>query len=200
MRKIDLGLPIRVPGDREAAYGAGPNSIAVDDEKGIAYVALYNANAIAVVDLNAFGWSPVVGMIPVGYAPSSVVLDANDNALIVANDKGIGTTGFGVAPPPTKTYENSYGKYFGVSYFNTHEDLGTVSIVPIPDSRTLEAYTTRVFQNSHWDLVKNIWSAAGGDKRAKPVVIPERIGDPSKIKHVFLIIRETAPTIRCWAM
>ncbi len=190
VRKIDLGLPIRVPGDREAAYGAGPNSIAVDDEKGIAYVALYNANAIAVVDLNAFGWSPVVGMIPVGYAPSSVVLDANDNALLVANDKGIGTTGFGVAPPPTKTYENSYGKYFGVSYFNTHEDLGTVSIVPIPDSRTLEAYTTQVFQNNHWDLVKNIWSAAGGDKRAKPVVIPERIGDPSKIKHVFLIIRE----------
>ena len=43
-------------------------------------------------------WSPVVGMIPVGYAPSSVVLDAEDNALLVANDKGIGTTGFGVAP------------------------------------------------------------------------------------------------------
>ena len=33
VRKIDLGLPIRVPGDREAAYGAGPNSIAVDDER-----------------------------------------------------------------------------------------------------------------------------------------------------------------------
>ncbi len=53
-RKIDLGLPIRVPGEREAAYGAGPNSIAVDAEKNIAYVALYNANAIAVVDLNAY--------------------------------------------------------------------------------------------------------------------------------------------------
>ena len=44
------------------------------------------------------GWStsasgatnPVLGMIPVAYAPSSVVLDKADNVLIVANDKGIG--------------------------------------------------------------------------------------------------------------
>ena len=103
-------------------------------QKNIAYVALYNANAIAVVDLNDKVWNPVLGMIPVGYAPSSVVLDAADNALLVANDKGIGTTGFGVAPPPTNTAENSYAKYYGVSDFNTHQDLGTVSIVPVPNS------------------------------------------------------------------
>ena len=30
VRTIDLGLPIGVPGDRKPAYGAGPNSIAVD--------------------------------------------------------------------------------------------------------------------------------------------------------------------------
>src|ERR1035441_6602396 len=48
---IDLGLPIGVPGAGQPAYGAAPNSIAVDAEKGIAYVALYNANAIAVVNL-----------------------------------------------------------------------------------------------------------------------------------------------------
>lgn len=114
--KIDLGLPIRVPDERRPAYGAGPNSIAVDAHKKIAYVALYNANAIAVVDLSKYedcdrwgyqgndddhGWDDaVVGMIPVGYAPSSVVFDAADDSLLVANDKGIGTTGFDVAPPP----------------------------------------------------------------------------------------------------
>ncbi len=86
VRKIDLGLPIRVPGERKPAYGAGPNSIAVDDKNNIAYVALYNANAIAVVDLREDAWNPVMGMIPVAYAPSSVVLDAADNALLVAND------------------------------------------------------------------------------------------------------------------
>ena len=78
-----------------------------------------------------------MGMIPVGYAPSSVVLDAADNALLVANDKGIGTTGFAVAPPPTNTAENSYAKYYGVIGFNTHQDLGTVSIVPVPNRSTL---------------------------------------------------------------
>jgi YVTN family beta-propeller protein len=189
-RKIDLGLPIKVPGDKEAAYGAGPNSVAVDNTNNIAYVALYNANAIAVVNLQPYVESPVIGMIPVGYAPSSVVLDAADNSLIVSNDKGLGTTGFGVAPPPTNTAENSYAKYYGVHYFNTHEDLGTVSIVPIPDHKMLAKYTTKVFENNHWDLAENIWAAGGGDKHADPVVIPKRIGDPSKIKHVFLIIRE----------
>ena len=49
--KINLGLPIGVPGEWKPAYGAGPNSIAVDAKNNVAYVALYNANAIAVVDL-----------------------------------------------------------------------------------------------------------------------------------------------------
>ena len=176
--KIDLGLP---------GLGVGPNSIAVDAAHNTAYVALYNANAVAVVDLN-FGL--VVGLIPVGYAPSSVVLDAADGALLVANDKGIGTTGFGVAEPPTKTYENSYAKEFGVYDFNTHQDLGTVSIVPIPNFSTLAAMTQQVVLNNHWDLVENIFSASGGNRFARPVAIPNRIGDPSKIKHVFVVIRE----------
>jgi YVTN family beta-propeller protein len=190
IRKINLGLPIGVPGEGEPAYGAGPNSIAVDAAKHIAYVALYNANAIAVVDLHENVWSPVLGLIPVGYAPSSVVLDTVDNALLVANDKGLGTTGYGVAPPPTNTYENSYAKEFGVTALNTHQDLGTVSIIPVPSFSALWAMTHQVFQNNHWDLFENIWSAAGGDRHARPTAIPNRIGDPSKIKHVFLIIRE----------
>ena len=52
VRTIDLGLPIGVPGEGQPAYGAAPNSIAVDAKKGIAYVALYNANAVAVVNLS----------------------------------------------------------------------------------------------------------------------------------------------------
>ena len=51
-RTINLGLPIGVPGASQPAYGAAPNSIAVDAKNGVAYVALYNANAIAVVNLS----------------------------------------------------------------------------------------------------------------------------------------------------
>jgi YVTN family beta-propeller protein len=176
-RTIDLGLPIGVPGEGKSAYGAAPNSIAVDAKRGIAYVALYNANAIGVVTLNDDARNSVMGMIPVAYAPSSVVLDRANNALIVANDKGIGAR---------YSFETDYG----VSDYNTHQDNGTVSIVPVPDSGTLEAMTRQVLQNNHWDLAQNIQSAAGGNPHAKPVAIPNKIGDPSLIKHVFLIIRE----------
>src|SRR5262249_43125738 len=90
VRTINLALPIGVPGQHEAAYGAAPNSIAVDSQKGIAYVALYNANAVAVVNLNK-STNAMVNLIPIAYAPSSVALDKANGTVIVANDKGIGT-------------------------------------------------------------------------------------------------------------
>jgi len=178
---IDLGLPIGVPGAGQAAYGAAPNSIAADAKSGVAYVALYNANAIAVVDLSGKGnRNPVMGMIPVAYAPSSVVLDTadkNNDVLIVANDKGIGA-------------RNSFETDYGVTNYNTHQDNGTVSIVPVPNNGQLKKMTAQVFENNHWDLTQNINSAAGGNPNATPEAIPANIGDPSPIKHVFLIIRE----------
>jgi YVTN family beta-propeller protein len=176
MRKINLELPIKAPG-QSAAYGAAPTSIAVDSGKGVAYVALYNANAIAVVDLSGGAKKPVLGMIPVAYAPGSVVLDSADNQLIVANDKGVGTL---------YSTETDHG----VTGLNTHQDNGTVSIVPVPSASTLAAMTKQVYQNNHWDLTQNIASAGGGSASAAPVAIPAKIGDPSTIKHVFLIIRE----------
>jgi YVTN family beta-propeller protein len=182
VRTINLGLPIRVPGEKTPAYGAGPNSIAVDATQDLAYVALYNANAVAVVDLDSVPKDAVLGLIPTGYAPSSVVLDNKDQVLIVANDKGIGTTGI----PP----QNSFGTTHGVSGLNTHQDLGTVSIIPLPGVGTLADWTSQVYLNNHWDLARNIRSAAGGNSHVKAVAIPKKIGDPSLIKHIFLIIRE----------
>jgi len=180
VRTINLGLPIGVPGTSQPAYGAAPNSIAVDANNNIAYVALYNANAVAVVNLMPNGSNSVTGMIPVGYAPCSVVLgtdDQNNKVLIVANDKGIGA-------------RYSFETDHGVTGYNTHQDNGTVSIVPVPNSLTLTAMTSQVFQNNHWDLTQNIQSAAGGSAQTTAVALPAKIGDPSLIKHVFLIIRE----------
>lgn len=116
-------------------------------------------------------------MIPVAYAPSSVVFDDASNELLVANDKGIGT-------------RYSFECDYGVCDYNTHQDNGTVSIVHVPDSSKLEAMTKQVFEYNHWDLVQNIKSASGGSPNTKPVALPAKIGDPSLIKHVFLIIRE----------
>ena len=174
-RTINLALPIGVPG-KGPAFGASPNSIAVDAVNGVAYVALYHANAVAVVSLTA-NVNPVLGMIPVAYAPSSVVLNRANNTLIVANDKGIGTR---------LSYECDYG----VCDYNTHQDNGTISIVPVPLPGTLQQMTQQVIYNNHWDLSENIKSASGGNPKTKPVAIPAKIGDPSLIKHVFLIVRE----------
>ena len=188
VRKINLGLPIGVlvgPSSSQAAvsaYGAAPNSIAVDTMNNVAYVALYNANAVAVVDLSAGASKPVKGTIPVGYAPSSVVLDSADSMLLVANDKGIGTTNTDLTDNCTT--------YYGVCGFNSHQDQGTVSIVPIPGSAMLAQDTVQVYQNNHWDLTVNIAGASGGNPNTPPVAIPAKIGDPSLIKHVFVIIRE----------
>ena len=170
---INLALPIGVPG-QGPAWGAAPNSIAVNAKKGVAYVALYNVNAIAVVNLKNFS---VEGMIPTAYAPASVVLDSTDDRLLVANDKGIGT-------------RNSFECDHGVCGYNTHQDNGTVSIIPLPNARTLAKYSQQVFVNNHFDLTQNIQSAAGGNPNAPPVALPTNIGDPSLIKHVFLIVRE----------
>src|SRR5262249_21654981 len=127
IRTINVALPIGVPG-QAPAYGGGPNSIAVDGKNGAAYVALYHAKASAVVNLNDPTKGSVLGMIPVAYAPSSVVLDATQNALLVANDKGIGT-------------RYSFECDYGVCDYNTHQDNGTVSIVAIPNNSTLQAMT-----------------------------------------------------------
>ncbi|MBV9294497.1 MAG: YncE family protein, partial [Acidobacteriaceae bacterium] len=178
VRTLDLGLPIGVPGAGEPTYGAAPNSIAVWEKAHVAYVALYNANAIGVIDLEANAKTTVMGMIPVAYAPSSVVLDEAKRVLIVANDKGIGT-------------RHSFETDYHVSGYNTHQDNGTVSIVPLPGSmEKLDAMTRQVYENNHWDLAENIKSASGGSPDAAPVAIPKKIGDPSLIQHVFLIVRE----------
>lgn len=177
MRTIKVGPPIGVPGQSNRAYGAAPTEIAVDARRGIAYVALYNANAIAVVDLSGGANQPVMGMIPVAFAPGSVKFDKANNQLIVANDKGIGTR---------FSTETDYG----VTGYNTHQDNGTVSIIKVPNASKLASMTRQVYANNHWDLTVNIESAGGGNSSVPPVALPAKIGDPSLIKHVFLIIRE----------
>ena len=199
MRTISVALPL--PGDRDddhgfgndwfaddwfghgdhdgkgkAAFGAQPTSMAVVGS--VAYVSLYTINAIAVVDLSGGADDPVLGYIPTASTPASVAYDATHNQLVVANDKGLGAQSNQV---------NSHGA--GPAY-NTHEDVGTVSLIPLPSSKTLKTMTAQVYQNNHWDLQANIEGASGGNPWERPVAIPKHIGDPSKIKHVFVIVRE----------
>jgi YVTN family beta-propeller protein len=158
------------------AFGAQPTSIAIVGS--VAYVSLYTINAIAVLDLSGGAFNPILGYIPTASTPSSIKYDATHNQLVVSNDKGVGAQAVQVT---------AHGA--GPSY-NTHEDEGTVSLIQLPSFKTLLTMTNQVYQDNHWDLQANISSASGGNPWAPSVAIPRHIGDPSKIKHVFVIVRE----------
>jgi YVTN family beta-propeller protein len=172
VRTINVGVPIA-----GGAFGSGPNSIAVID--GVqAYVTLGQANAIAVVNLRGRDANPVVGYIPTAYFPTSITYDAAHRQLVVANDKGLGAQG-------------SIGSAQGVSSFNTHQDTGVINLIPLPSANQLASFTKQVVDNNHWNVSTNIEVGPQyADSRARAVAVPKHIGEPSLIKHVFLIIKE----------
>lgn len=170
-RTINLAAPIA-----GGVFGAGPNAVAVVG--GQAYVTLGQANAVAVVNLEGRDADPVVGYIPTAYFPTSIAYDAAHKQLVVVDDKGLGARG-------------SVGSAQGVSGFNTHQEQGTVNLIPLPQASQLAQYTGQVIANNHWNLATNIEVGPRYvDKAAKPVAVPRHIGEPSLIKHVFLIIKE----------
>ena len=172
MSTISLALPLNA---NQSRFGAEPTGITVVGS--VAYVTLYTVNAIAVVDLSGGSQNPVLGYIPTGSTPSTIGFDGTHNQLVVSNDKGLGTWG-------------SLGHAHGLEGYNSHQDTGTLNLIPVPTSSQLQALTTQVYLNNHWDLTVNVNSAKGGNGNRAPVAIPAHIGDPSLIKHIFLIVRE----------
>lgn len=171
-RTISLSVPIA-----KGAFGAGPNGVAVTDD-GKAYVTLGQANAVAVVNLQGREANPVVGYIPTAYFPTSITYDKARKQILVADDKGLGSRG------NTTIKEN-------VVAYNTHGDMGVANLIAEPNSTELAKFSKQVFDNNHWNLTTNIEVGKEFiDPHAVPVAVPKHIGEPSLIKHVFLIIKE----------
>lgn len=172
MRTINLNVPIA-----GGVFGSGPNAVAVVGG-GQLYVTLGEANAVAVVNLGGRDTNPVVGYIPTAYFPTGIVYDAPHKQLAVADDKGLGAQG-------------SMGTAQGVSGFNSHQEQGAVNLLPLPTAKQLAGYTKDVIANNHWNLTTNIQVGPEYvDHNARPVAVPRHIGEPSLIRHVFLIIKE----------
>ena len=172
VRTIDLSVPIA-----GGTFGSGPNGVAVTPG-GTAYVTLGQANAVAVIDLQGRDAHPVIGYIPTAYFPTSIAYDGARKQLVVADDKGLGSRG-------STTVKN------GAVGFNTHSDMGVVNLIPEPNAGSLAAFSHRVFENNHWNLTTNIEVGPQFVRaNAAPVAVPRHIGEPSLIKHVFLIIKE----------
>jgi YVTN family beta-propeller protein len=171
-RTIDLSAPIA-----GGTFGSGPNAVTLVDE-GRAFVTLGQSNAVAVVNVAERDSRPVIGYIPTAYFPTSIVYDAAHKQLVIADDKGLGAQG-------------AKGKAYGVTGFNTHQDQGSVNLIPLPNAAELAKDTAQVVDNNHWNLAANIQVGPDYvDAKAQPVAIPKHIGEKSLIKHVFLIIKE----------
>jgi YVTN family beta-propeller protein len=157
-------------------FGASPNAIAFDAKGRTLYVANGTQNAIAVIQFNpSRRKSKLQGLIPVGWFPGAVVHDARRQQLIVANIKGH-------AKDKKKQGDS------GASGYNSHHYFGTLSLVPLPRARELPALSARVWENYRRDQVALALSKPRPNQ--PPRAIPERIGEPSLIKHVVYVIKE----------
>ncbi len=157
-------------------FGASPNALCFTPDGRKLLVANGTQNAIAVVDFKPKKKkSQLKGLIPVGWFPGAMVWDKKHQTLWVANIKGL--------PSQPKKDEKT-----GLVGFNSHQYSGSLSIFSLPRSRELKRLSRQVWSNFHLTRIKE----AGMRPRPtiRPVPVPERIGEPSLIKHVVYIIKE----------
>ncbi|MBC7886891.1 MAG: beta-propeller fold lactonase family protein [Ferruginibacter sp.] len=156
--------------------GSTPNALELNADNTILYVANGFDNAVAVVRLgknasaNGKGKSFVNGYIPTEAYPGGLKLVKD--LLVVTN---LESDGANVTDQDRKAG-------------SIHQQLASVSIIPIPGKVTLERYTQEVAQlnllNRREQLL--LLPRAG----VVPVPVPERLGEPSVFKHVVYIIKE----------
>jgi YVTN family beta-propeller protein len=153
----------------EAEVGYEPDGITLTRD-GHLLVTLGRANAVAVYKYSQ-PQEPVsfVGLLPTDYFPTAITMVGKD--VVVSNTRGID------ARRPTTAAGHG-----------THDTTGGVQRFQLPSDRDLRKYTDKVFQQNGW--TKNSVQVAKNHGHQKPVPVPERLGDPSTIKHVFLLVKE----------
>jgi YVTN family beta-propeller protein len=154
----------------EASVGYEPNGVTLTDD-GHLLVTLGRANAVAVYKYTT-ALEPVsyVGLLPTDYFPAEITTVGKD--VIVSNTRGVDarrdTTAAGHA---------------------THDTTSSLTRFQLPDDHAIKAATNTVFQQNGWTKNAAV-AAAKGKPKPKAVPVPQRLGDPSTIKHVFLIVKE----------
>jgi YVTN family beta-propeller protein len=159
--------------------GYEPTSIAMTND-GHLLVTLGRANAVAVYRYHGDPQQPVnyVGLLPTDYYPATVATVGHQ--VVVTNTRGIDARG-----PAITTYKG-HGTV-PVSGHDTHSTTASLTRFTLPSDLHIARYTATVFAQNGWG--RNDVRHAHG-RRARAVPVPARIGDPSTIKHVFLIVKE----------
>ncbi|MGV9890918.1 alkaline phosphatase family protein [Streptomyces sp. NPDC003395] len=153
----------------EASVGYEPNAVTLTDD-GHLLVTLGRANAVAVYRYTS-AQEPVsyVGLLPTDYFPAEITTVGDQ--VVVSNTRGIDAR-----RPTTKA---GHG---------THDTTSSVQRFTLPDDSVTRAQTAKVFEQNGWNGARIAYNQAG--RPARPVPVPQRLGDPSTIKHVFLIVKE----------
>ncbi|MGN6244453.1 MAG: phosphoesterase [Motilibacteraceae bacterium] len=161
-----------------STVGYAPNALALTPD-GRLLVSLGRANALAVYSYTS-PQEPVsyLGLLPTDYYPEEIALVGGK--VVVTNLRGIGARG------PQATISKGPGTEPATGY-NTHDSTGTLTSFSMPSDALLKRYTAQVWQQNDWGHGA---TPAEGKKSEKPVPVPLHLGDPSTIKHVFLIVKE----------
>jgi YVTN family beta-propeller protein len=151
----------------EASVGYEPDAVTLTED-GHLLVTLGRANAVAVYRY-ATPQEPVsyIGLLPTDYFPAEITTVGDE--VLVSNTRGID------ARRPT-----------AAAGHGTHDTTSSLQRFKLPDDRAIRNGTDKVFQQNGW--TKNSVRVGQGNK--KPVPVPNRLGEPSTIKHVFLIVKE----------
>ena len=153
----------------ESSVGYEPDAVTLTDD-GHLLVTLGRANAVAVYKYTD-AKTPVsyVGLLPTDYFPSEIATVGKQ--IVVSNTRGDDDL------RPTTAGGG-----------NTHNTTSSLTEFTLPSDKTIRSETAKVFQANGW--TNNAVQLASKNSKAKPVPVPAKIGDPSTIKHVFLIVKE----------
>lgn len=153
----------------EAKVGYEPDAVTLTDD-GRLLVTLGRANAVAVYRYkSAQEPASYIGLLPTDYFPAEVTTVGKK--VVVSNTRGID------ARRPTTA-----------SGHGTHDTTSSLTQFTLPSDLVIRSQTAKVFQQNGW-TPGSVTTAKGGG-HAKPVPVPARLGDPSTIKHVFLLVKE----------
>jgi YVTN family beta-propeller protein len=163
----------------ESSVGYEPDGIAMTKD-GHLLVTLGRANAVAVYQYDGAPKEPVsyIGLLPTDYYPADVATVGGQ--IVVTNTRGIDARG------PALTTSKGPGTV-PVTGHDTHSTTASLTRFTLPSDRDIANYTGTVFAQNGWGK-HDVQEAKG--RKAVPVPVPTRIGDPSVIKHVFLIVKE----------
>ncbi len=151
----------------QASVGYEPDGVTLTGD-GHLLVTLGRANAVAVYRYTR-AQEPVsyVGLLPTDYFPAEIATVGKD--IVVSNTRGI----------DARRNATNHG---------THDTTSSLTRFTLPSDGKIRDYTHKVFTQNGWNGGSVL--LADGRGKAHPVPVPLKLGDPSVIKHVFLLVKE----------